>query len=224
MATFRLDPQSERWLTPAIRERMQVLGLPTDTASRSPHGRDRTPKRTHWLSSELDVKVRCIECGDYARIGSTTPEAPACSCAAIAVLETERDTARLARFADARAARPGRCCIAGCDEPGRHWTRESTAAGVRAIRTCARHELLGEHLLSRVTIEDAARMATPAQRRRAIAAAERHERAARGARAESARLAGASSATHTAALIGGWHAAEAEKQRAFARACAEVTS
>lgn len=136
---------------------------------------------------------------------------------ALAVAASEIETARLVRLADPRAARKGRCCIEGCSNPGKHWYRTDTPAGARAVRACARHEILAERLLDRLTMADLVRLATRTERRRAAALA---DQAAQAYRRMSALLAGASSATHTYALLAGAAEREAECQRAFLAALA----
>jgi len=187
-------------------------------------GYDRTPPRRVWMSTEIDVRIECAHCGDYALIGSTTRQAPGCSCEALAVADAERGSARLAALADTRAARRGRCCIEGCRAPGSHWYRTSTIAGARAVRSCDRHEVLAEELLRRLTMVDAIRLATPTQRRRAVAIAAEQDAVAAAAYRRSARLRGASSMTHAMALMGGAAEAEAAAQRAFASALKEARS
>lgn len=217
--------ESAQWLTDQIRERLRALGIDPDSAAvhaapADRAGRDRTPPRDYWFAGEIDVEVVCSDCGDWARVGSTTPRAPRCSCAALDALAAEGATASLGALADPRAARPGRCCVAGCQSPGEHWQRRSTPAGARAVRACGRHELVAERLLATLTVADAVRLATPAARRSALrraaqarASAQRHSRA-------SAELRGASSATHTHALLAGACEQEARAQEAFAEAVA----
>lgn len=222
MSRWHIRPDAGRWLTEAIAKHLTALGVAWTVGDVRACGRDRTPTREYWFSDEVDVKLVCADCGDRASIGSTTPTPPRCSCEALAVLELERPTASLRALADPRAARAGRCCIAGCTAAGKNWRRTSlTPAGTRAVRTCDRHELLGEYLLSRLTMEDAVRLATPAQVRAAARIAEQESQRARAHACISASLRGASSATYTHALLAGAHEREAECQRAFARAVAD---
>lgn len=206
----------------AVAARMTALGIRAEVTDAAParYGRRRDPECCGWLGWEAAAELRCRDCGDTAAIYSTALHAPQCSCEALSVAEQEQATARLGRIADARAARSGRCCIEGCALEGRHWRRATTVAGLRAVRTCDRHEILGERLLAQLTMADAVRLATPSQRRRALERAREADAAAATLGRRSAELAGASSLTHTAALCAGYYEDLANRERAFAVAVA----
>lgn len=122
-------------------------------------------------------------------------------------------------LADARRATSGPCAI--CGAPAASWHRTGLAAGglLRAAHACEQHEQQAVHALHNLSMEDAVRL-TPHHRRIERAAAARR-RAARldgnGAAfgRESARLRGASSHTHTYALLAGAADREAIAPRAL---------
>ncbi len=221
--TVWIISHSEQWLTDRIRERLTALGVKWsigDAPRVARRGIDRTVPSKYWCSMEIPVELRCPQCGDTAEVHSLTPMAPTCSCEALAVLAAEESTATLRALADPRVARPGRCCITRCHADGVYWRRTSlTPVGTRAVRACARHELLAEHLLSRLTMADAVQLATPAQRRMAQQIAARELNRAADLWRAGAATRGASSVTYSYALLAGAAAREAECQLAFARAC-----
>jgi hypothetical protein len=128
----------------------------------------------------------------------------------------------LTHLADPRSATPGPCAICGSDATS--WRRTGLAAGglVRAARACEAHEHDVVSALAALTMDDCVSFVPRARRlARADAAERRAERLcarAGGWRRMSASLRGASSHTHTCALVGGACAREAAALDAYAAA------
>lgn len=124
---------------------------------------------------------------------------------------------RLARITHGDA---GKCAC--CDAPARTWYRTGIIADGRitvAARYCEAHDPDlhpgAAQLLASLTVADVARL-SPARARRAAAQVARAEGVAAAHGRASAELRGASSATHTHALLAGAARAEAETLRALA--------
>jgi hypothetical protein len=115
-------------------------------------------------------------------------------------------------LASVRDATPGPCCF--CGQAATMWRRGTGHDGlVLAVRACDAHE--AEAVVARDAITVAQYAASiPVGRRAARAAAARRKAdrlrgAAEGQSRRSASLRGASSATHTLALLAGWNEQQA---------------
>lgn len=125
---------------------------------------------------------------------------------------------------DGDAHPPGPCAL--CTAPATVWRRATARCGlVVAAYACDAHEGAVLAALDAVTIQEVATLVRPSRRARRAAQArrmaERFFRFARGWSRESARLRGASSATHTAALMGGAMEQRARAYTALAVALSE---
>lgn len=129
----------------------------------------------------------------------------------------------IAALADARRATGGVCCICGATATQWHRSgrRDTNADGLTlAVRCCGDHETAALAAMRLLTIADVASL-TPRSRRSARAAgaitrANRMTRRAAASRRAAAALSGASSATHSYALIGGLQNLEAAALRRLA--------
>lgn len=135
------------------------------------------------------------------------------------------DTIRIVQLADARRATGGRCCVGGCSHEAAVWRRSSRRATdadglTLAIRACAAHDDAAYVALGKLSIADVAAIVPRSRRGRRAAGARRQAERLRMASCSrmraSADLRGASSHTHTLALISGMEEMTADALTALA--------
>lgn len=135
--------------------------------------------------------------------------------------------ATLQALADARRATPGRCCVQGCAQHAYIWHRSGRRATdadglALAIRACSEHETTADEALSQLTLADVVNLIPRSRRknraRTARAQADKLLGRAQKCERTGADLRGASSTSHTYALVGGYRRLEAEALDALADA------